>query len=153
MAKIIENPKLTDASKSILYRSVRERFDSECANERDEFARMTMEALADFVGEIVRADSEKCKLCLSGDKTLSGLYGAMQEKAKEICKPAPGKLTSYAMPPSVTLGVVNKYFGFKVQRFGEVLEFETDFGNFEPKQKDVKEAKESDAPVSLFDLI
>ena len=84
MAKILESPKLTDASESILYRSVRERFDSECAAEKDEYVRMTIEALADLVGDMVRGDTERCRLCLVGDKTLGGLYLAMQEKAKDL---------------------------------------------------------------------
>lgn len=148
MAKILESPKLTDASESILYRSVRERFDSECAAEKDEHVRMTIEALADLVGDMVKGDTERCRLCLVGDKTLGGLYFAMQEKAKEICKPAPGKLTSYAMPARLAADVAISYFGFEFKRFGEVLEFEAP-----TEEKEAKGGKESDGPVSLFDLI
>ena len=159
MAKILNNPfdnpakaKTTDVCDSFLYPSVREKLDSECAAEKQEYIRQMLEAFADLIGETVRTSSERCTRVLSADKTLKGLYLAAEEEAKKLCSPAPGKLTACPMSQTQIIKIAFSYYGFDSSSSTDT-EGKEENSEAQSLQSDPSPAPSASDVVSLFDLL
>ena len=149
MAKILQNSKLTNGWDSVLYQSVRNKFDNECASESKEHIRQMLEAFSDLIGEEIRSDSELCRLCLAADKTLNELYKIVEEEARKLCSPAPGKLSSCAMHQSQVMALARIYYGF------DTVNTDSDMGEGVSDSSSEKQSDKSSEfrATSLFDLL